>query len=215
MQVTCPKPTSLTAISAVECPVDFGQIVKIYLQRQQDTTTTYPFNTTNGEITAKASWDTFIAAVDDTKIVETPTLSNPVLNSSEGAFEGGDDNTTPYGLRIYKGENTTTFEAAFRSLNADVIAELRALSQETLPQLAGTLTAYFVLADGRILARKGSTATDHEGIPIYSWRVGSVGSEGYKADNMNPLSFDLREGWDEDFDVVTGLDFDPAARLGA
>ena len=70
---SCPAATSLTAIPAVQCAENFGQIQKVAFQRLTDGTTKNGFNTTN-KITALASWTAAMALLTGGKIVVSPYI---------------------------------------------------------------------------------------------------------------------------------------------
>jgi hypothetical protein len=48
-----------------------------------------------------------------------------------------------------------------------------------------------------------SPEAEVEGIPVYSFRVGSANTDGYKQPTKNMFSLVLAEGWDKDIKLVT------------
>jgi hypothetical protein len=201
MELNCPLPAELTDIPSFDCGVRFDQIVKMAFQREGNS---FPSLSGSGGITVQASWTPLLAASDDTKIVVSNYFAGLVIPGSEGQFEGGNDNTTISGVRLYKGENGVTVTGVMRNLPSDVRAALRAYSQESLSSIGATnLTAYFFTRPGleKIIALK--VGTTYKGIPIYNFRIASPDSQGFNADNIINFSFDLLPDWDENVEVLS------------
>ncbi len=204
MDIICPKPTALTPIPANGCGMKFDQIVRLGLQRTQDTPS---FNGTTDLITDEATWDTLAAAVDSTKIVTTPIFADLVIPPSEGAEEGGNDNSTVGGVPQYLGENPVKVTGVFRNLTSACKLQLDKLAAESLAS-AGVpqISIYAFNRIGRLISKGDS------GIPIYNFRLSTIGSEGYQQDNKIHFSFYLPADWDKDV-VMTELDFNPLTAI--
>lgn len=195
----CAELTTLPTIPANDCTPDLGQVIKIAFQKIQ---TTPSFTSTT--ILAQGTWTPLLAAIDATKVIISPTLHSLVIPQSEGIFEAGNDNSTAFGIREYKGEQNVTVTAMLRSPNPAVVAELRKLTTDAKIPGVTSIWAYFFGANNRITAGTSSGA----GIPIYNFRISSMGSEGYKAKNMYQVSFDLRDVWSNDVKTFIAS-FDP------
>lgn len=213
MQFICPPAASLTALVAADaCPTKFDQILRSAFQRAQ---TTPPFSAGSGKtIKEKAAWLALMGVSTDKKIVVSPIFAGMVIPSSEKKETGGNDNTTPFGIPSYAGENPVEVSYIYTNLSPAQIVGLRKFSQESIPLLGSfSLTNYWFTKDGAIIANvpKGYGADEHAGIPIYNHRLATIGSEGLGADNKNPAGFYLPEAWDETIVVIpsTELDFNP------
>lgn len=207
MDVNCPLPGELTNIPDFDCGPRFDQAVKLAFQREGNTFATL------SAIQTLATWTPLLTADDDTKITVTPYFAGLVIPASEGQFEGGNDNTTISGVRLYKGENGVTVTGVFRNLPSDVRAALRTYSQESLSSVGATnLTVFMFTRPGleKIIAKK--VGTTYKGIPVYNFRIASIGSEGFNSDNVINFSFDLLPDWDEDVEVISPS-FNPLTAL--
>ena len=209
MDYICPKPESLTEIAAQDCRFKFDQILRLMFQRN---TAAAPF-TTAAAIGLKASWDAHKAATDDNKVVVTPVTMAVEIPSSEAQTEGGNDNSTPFGMPVYLGEGAVEVTGQFRNLAPAVVKSLRALSPESDVSLGvANLRVYMVNKDQYIIhegQQEGGVAGDAWGIPVYNFRVGTMGSTGFNSDNMIPFSFTLPPYWDENLEMTKPTDFNP------
>lgn len=201
----CPLPAALTVIPAFNCGIQFDQIVKIAFQRRQDGDPS--FDETD-LITAKASWDPLLAAVGATKVVVSPVFTGFTIPASEPLVQGGNDNSTFNGIPEYNGEGSVTPAGQFKNVPVNVLNAMDSLSQESLASSVGksNLTAFFITKDGMIIHNNG------KGFPIYNFRVGTTGSEGFNAKNIAPFSFSLDPYWDRTA-VVSDPAFDPLTEL--
>jgi hypothetical protein len=201
---TCPSLTVLPSLGADVCTPDMDQVVGILFQKIQ---TTPSFTSTT--ILAQATWTPLMAAEGATKIIKSPLIHNLTIPMSEGVFSGGNDNSTAFGIREYKGEQNVTVTGNFKSTGSDLIDDVRTLSGDARIPGYTTIWAYFIGAGNRITA-KGNGA----GIPIYNFRVSTMGTEGYRSKNMYAISFDLRDNWDDDLKTFIAS-FDPTALVNA
>jgi hypothetical protein len=199
----CPLPSVLPAVENVTCPVDFDQITRVAFQLKQSAP---PFVTAD-PVTDVDSWTTLLAAIDDTKVVLTPALSNFVIPASEAVYVGENSNESVNGLGFYMGENNVRVTAEIVSAPQSVIDSLEALSCYSDTTLgASQLTAYLfsrrIKGTAGVLSKDGATAGDSEGIEIFNLRFSSVASEGYQTKNKYMMSFDIQP------DVLKGTSFD-------
>lgn len=201
----CPLPTEIVTIPEKTCNFRIDQITRILVYRLAGDLTTSFID--EAALLEKANWETALSAVGDDKVVMTAPAANVILPGSEGAFYGGDDNTTVDGLPIYMGENNVTVTGEFHDSPMEVISATRKISQESngsygVPKLG----MFFFNSLGQIAYKTtGATtpAAEMAGIPVYSFRVGSASSDGYKQPTKNMFSFVLAEGWDTDLKLVT------------
>ncbi len=212
----CPLPTALTPITAQDCGIIWGQIAGFAVQRIDDATNN--FTAPGNPITAEVNWNTFAGAADDTKIIYTPFLGSGLTIPKSTANEtGGNDNTTIEGIPIYNGEDVVQVTGLFRNLNMTVVDELRLLTDESLSAIGRTNIGVYLFpeqtdTDNRVIARQLATDS-YAPIPIYNFRLSSVGTEGFNAQNEYDVTFYLKGRWDDDVDTVSGLDFDPLTKL--
>lgn len=213
LNAECPLPAALTDIPDALCPFRLDQLLKIGFQRTQPIGASSFVDAT--PITALASWTAAIGAADGKKIVTSPICDNVVIPSSEAITEGGGDNSTPFGVQIYLGENQVTVTGQFRNLSKAQIIAMRKLSQESQASLgAAALSAYF-FNQGRGIVHSTETNdpdSDPVGFPIFNFRLGSTGSEGYNQDNKTPFSFSLLPDWDERMTISQPV-FNPLTQL--
>jgi len=217
MILQCPLPASLKAITQPTCPFKFDQIVRFALQRRQPVATP-PFSTLVA-IQTLANWTTFKAAVDNTKVVMTPVFTGLTIPGSEAQTTGGNDNSTFNGIREYNGEGSITVTGEFKNLPPASKRDLDWLAQESLASSVGisNLTLYPINKDGYIFPVNpvdgaGAATTTYFGIPVYNFRVGSAGSAGFNAPNINGFSFDLPASW-ADYLASVKPAFDPLTEI--
>lgn len=198
----CPPPTAIAQPTAITCPFNFNQTVKMALQRVQASS---PFANEEA-IQTQSNWTTLLAAIDSTKIITTPFLTNFIIPPSEANKAGGNDNTTIFGMPRLNGGNIVTVTAEIHNAPNAVLATLRALSKESAIQPGfSNLTGFFFDEFGNIASK-----SDFSGIKIYNFFVGDNGSQGKNSPTMAMVSFDLEFGWSEgviktipDFNVLS------------
>lgn len=201
----CPLPSELVTIPEKDCNFRIDQITRMVFYRLSgDITANFA---DEAAVLEKANWESFLADADDDKGVMTAPMANVVLPGSEGAFYGGDDNTTVDGLPIYMGENNVTVTGEFHDTPSDVIAATRKVSQEANASFGNPRVGMFFFNSLGQIGYKTtgltSPSAEIEGVPVYSFRVGSANSDGYKQPTKNMFSLVLAEGWDSDIKLVT------------
>lgn len=193
----CPPPTVLDPIPSLTCPFKIDQISRIAFQFVQATPS---FDGTTTLITDEADWQALLAAVDATKVILTPFLSSPVIPPSERLVTGGGDNSTVFGLPEYQGEGNVTFTAMLKGITPDIANAIAKLACQSLAQLGkARVWVYFFNRFDQIIGR-----ADYSGVPVYNISISSRGTEGYNADDMVTLSFDLVNSpslWDADLAI--------------
>ena len=198
-EIVCPKPPALADIPAQDCPFRMDQIVRLAFGRRA-----VPAFATESSIKLLATWTPLLAAADEEKVVLSPIFSGLVIPSSEGLFVGGGDNTTFNGIREYNGENFVTVTGTFKNITPAVFLALQALSQYSIAGNVGATDLGIIPFNTKGFAFP--SALDF--IPIFNWRVGSRGSEGYNANDIVPFSFDFPAEWADLLQSIK-LAFDP------
>lgn len=201
----CPKDPFLPDIPPVECPIDWDQIVRLAFSRPQPSGA--PQFPDVLSIQALANWQTFFAAVDDTKIVVTPPTPNTVIPQSEAQTEGGNSNETINGVTRYLGEGSVEVSGEILSLDDDTAEAIRALSCE--PNLIVWMFNRFDQVIYKDLVDDGNGAN---GFPLTNFRLSTVGTDGFNAKNKYAYTFQFDGRWDEkwgvadvDFNVLTDI----------
>lgn len=209
----CPVPNVLPAIPANDCPFKIDQIVRAAFQlRQLGVEPFIATGTSATPITKKASWATYVAATDETKIVFTPIFAALTIPQSEAKEEGGNDNSTAFGIPEYVGENTVKVESEYKNIAPAVVAALRKLVQQSIPQTGSyRLTVYLFTKNGQILCVETTQANvaKHSGNPLFNLRFSSRGSEGFNASDKVKQGWYFPSDWDEKVTLITPEDFNP------
>jgi hypothetical protein len=210
MDLVCPPPAALASMPAnSQCPFTFNQIIRLAVQRFQGPDN--PFDATN-PITKKASWTALTTAPDSKKLVFTPIFAGLVIPESEAKVEGGGDNSTPFGIEQYVGENPVKVAFKWRNLIPAIVNVLRTYVQESIPTIGVyALTVYMITKDGLIVAveLKNANVVQNAGIPVFNFRVSSTGSEGLNAPNTNSGGFSMPDNWDANIVMIKPEDFNP------
>lgn len=199
--ITCPLPAALTTIPASSCPVKFDQVVKMAFQRSGQTSF--------ADLTALqtlATWTPLLAAVNSTKVIVTPYFASLSFPPSEAQEEGGNDNTTVNGIPVYKGEGFVQITGVFEGLTKAQYQALKKLTQESFNLSGGTnLTVFFFNRFGQIL--HDMNGAEPRGFALYNFRMATVGSEGYNANNKYNFSMQLSGEWDDNATLTQPTDF--------
>lgn len=209
MVFSCPVPDVLPEIPANDCPFKIDQIIRAAFQLRQ--IGAEPFTPTD-PITKKASWAKLVAAPDATKIVFTPIFAGLVIPRSEAKEEGGNDNSTAFGIPEYVGEQTVKITATLKNIGPKVVAALRKLVEQSIPQTgAYRLTVYLFTKNGQILCIEHTQANvvKHTGNPLFNLRFSSRGSEGFNASDTVEMGWYFPADWDEQVNLITPEDFNP------
>ena len=209
MICTCPAATALTTITAVTCPENFGQIQKLAFQRLVTSGVKNAFTTTN-PIDTLASWTTFKAANDSTKIVISPYINAPTVEAGEARTYGG-GNDTLGGIEEILGASPTTFSAVLRKMPATTIRDLKKLMCEAD---AGNLGVYLFDENGMIGAiQDSSVLTTYYPIPVRSLFVGDKSLGGFEAPDSNAISWSFLPDWSDYLSKIAPSDFNPLTDL--
>lgn len=174
---TCPPDAALPSISAQVCPEKYGNINRFIIGRLAGGDFT--------DITDETEFDTRLAAVDETKIVLTPLLSETDFPFSAILTEGGDDNTTPFGEPLRNGEGSVTVTTIAKNVESSIKDELKALE-------CYTDLALGIIESGGSIGAVGSTTL----IPVSNWFVSTKLFGGIAGSDQVQITFTLRPEWD-------------------
>ena len=139
----------------------------------------------------------------DDKMIVTPFMNNVIIPQSEEQTEGGNDNTTINGIETSLGEGFSKVTGELRGAPSAVSRALQKVGCETTSDVGVTnIQAIYVTRGNQIIFNLPDGSTVPEGFPIYNFRVGDVGSEGFNAKNKHGLSWSLAPGWSDQFLIV-------------
>lgn len=210
MSCNCPKTASISDIDPNTCPEDLGQFQRIAVVRKGavrfDTVTpanNIPATITGLDPTTEAPWTVLRAAADDSHVVFTPLMSDPITEPGEEKTFGGGDNTTRNGITYHLGFDPTTFTCRYDYLTALQTKQMKELKCEDLE-------VFFVNDEGKLLGRRDGDiwrGFDIIGVPTLQSR--SVG--GFAAIDSNLFRFQMRDDWDTVFEKLTPVDFNALA----
>lgn len=198
---SCPNPVELTSPIDFECAINFDQIQKIFLFRKSAISGLNWFADQAG-LLVEANWDTLLAESGDDKMIVTPFLNNIIVPQSEEQTEGGNDNTTINGIETSLGEGFSKVTGELRGAPSDVSRALQLVGCETNSDIGETnIQAIMVSRGNQIIFNLPEGSSVPEGFPLYNFRVGDVGSEGFAQKNKHPLSWSFAPGWSDRFQV--------------
>lgn len=196
MRCPCPTPEGLPNIPDFDCEFKLDQIVRLMFQRIQPGNASTFGGATGIEDIAIVDALRALPATDATRVTLTPYFGGMVIPPSEAQTEGGNDNSTPFGVAIDLGETSVSPSGILRNIPPDVKKALdayRCLSQSAFG--APRIGVYMVNQFGELF-HNVNAAGEAVGIPIYNFRTSSRGSEGFnQADKVN-FSFGLQPNWD-------------------
>lgn len=202
----CPLPAALTTITATTCPVDMGQIQRVFFVRRTyvQWNTVTPASNVPAAIatflpTVVAGWTILRAAVGNTKVVIPPLFGGDItITPGEAIKVGGNDNSTLNGETYVNSYAPSTFAARFDSLTAAQTSQIKELRCESLE-------AYFVNQDGDIIGRRVGDL--FVGFNAKALVVNSRSALGFGTRDANIIEFQLDTDWDSEFEKITPSDF--------
>lgn len=206
---SCPAGTSLTAIPAVTCAENFGQIQKVAFQRLDASGTKNSFTTSN-DIKLLASWTALKSSSTGSKVVISPYISAPTTEGGDAITEGG-GNESVGGIATVVGRNAVNFTSNMKGVPQSTVAIMKELMCEAM---AGNLGVYLFNENGQIGAiQDATTATTYYPIPVRSLFVGDKLLGGLEAQDSNALNWSFLPNWSDHFAVVKPTDFNPLTDL--
>ena len=173
----CPPAAALPDISLQQCPEKYGNINRFVIGR-----------VSGGDfvdITDETEFDTRLAALDETKIVLTPLLSESEFPFSAIIETAKDDNTSPFGEGYRVGEGSVTVTTLAKNVESSIKDELKEL--ECYQDLA-----IAIVESGGGIGATGSTTL----IPISNYFVSTKSFGGISETDNVQISFTLRPEWD-------------------
>lgn len=210
MTCSCPAASALTTIPAQGCAESFGQIQKVAFQRLKTDAGAKNSFTTTADIKLKASWTALLTATDSTKIVVSPYIQAPTVESGAARTFGG-GNETLGGVEMVIGREPTPFTGAMRVVAQSVIKAMKDLQCEAA---ADNLGVYLFDENGNVCAvQDETTATTFYPIPIRSLFIGDKTFGGLEAPDSNPIQWSFLPNYSDDLAIVTPTDFNPLTDL--
>lgn len=212
---SCPAATAITAIPAVTCPENFGQIQKVAFQRLRQADGTPNKMVGSGTplaptIPLKATWTALLSAADGTKVVVSPFLNSPADSGGDARMtSGGNDDLG--GIPQVLGGNPVQFAAVFRGVPQSTIKIIKELQCEAA---AGNLGVFLFDENGKIEALQDpATPTTYMPIPIRALFVGSKIHGNFDAKDSNAISWQYPDNYSDNLAIVTPSDFNPLTDL--
>lgn len=199
----CPLPEELPFIGGVDCTQKLDQINRLLLIREGADISTLNLES----LESKATYEALLSASGIDKGIVTPLLANLVIPVSEGNFTGGNDNSTINGIPYFNGDDNVDVTAELHSVPQAIVKQLQAVTpySDATRGFIG-LRAIFFNKDGLAWVKKAEEG-DLELIPLFNFRVSDAGTEGFRAQTMNAVTFTLPSGWSADL-VPVKLAFD-------
>lgn len=211
----CPRGAEIPDVPISSCVENFGQIQKIILQRVWEAPGTKNLFVPNAassptDPTLKATWTPLLAAADDTKVVQSPFITNPETEPGAAKTFGG-GNATLNGIELIVGTDPTAFKSLILQTKQDAIAALKKFQCEEVG-------VFFVDEFGAIaMDSNGEEATSQTlelyPFPIKSLFVGDKKFGGFEEPDSNALEFKLLPNWSDNFTIITPSDFNALTDL--
>lgn len=205
----CPLGEALPDVPVYDCPESFGQILKVLFQRLESAAgKKNEFVADTNDITEKASWTAFLTANDGTKIVPSPTISEPTTEPGAARTYGG-GNATPGGIEIVIGREPTPFNGKLLQQKQSTIKALKAM------QCEGAMGIYVVDENGYIgaIADNPETPTKYTPIPIYGLYVSDKNFGGLEEPDRNNISWKFMPNWSDNLVKIKPSDFNALTDL--
>lgn len=204
----CPAGAALGSVPLSDCPESLGQIQKVVFQRVFKTgATRNEFLVASAQPTVLASWTPLLAAVDGTKVVQSPYIQAPTTEPGAAKTYGG-GNETLGGIPMIVGRDATSFTGNILRNAQKTIAALKAFQCENVG-------VYLIDEFGRIalIADNPTTPTKYTPIPIASLFLGDKSLGGLEAPDMNVISWMFFPNWSDNLVIVTPTDFNALTDL--
>ena len=187
-----------------ECPENFGQIQKVAFQRLVKADGT---KNAIADPKLKASWTPALVAADDTKIVMSPYVQNPIAEAG-GPREFGGGNETLGGIPEIVGRDATPFTGVIRKAPQSTIKALKGLQCEAVG-------VYLFDENGAIGCINAGTeiAPVYRPIPIRQFFVGDKTLGGFETPDANAIQWSFLPNWSDELVMVAPTDFNPLTDL--
>ena len=193
--VCCPAPTELeSAVTELfPCPQDVGQIQKLVFWR----TGNLIASITTALI--QKTWNTLLAASDDTKAIVSPFLHNPDMPMGDPREFGG-GNETRFGGIFRKGAQAPTFTFTMQVESQDVITSLKQLVCEPLDVVFIDEANRFIYSD------VGGVFSGFKIIPN-SFFVSDKKLGGFDEPDTNIMQFSMQPNWSDPLEITVATTF--------
>lgn len=193
MLFKCPPGTYLGGIAPTTCPIKWDQTQKIVFGRKS--TGRFP---NAGAFVSQAHWQALFNAIDDSKLVITPYVSNLVIPATEVLSTGGNDNSTVDGVPEVTGIGFAAVTFTLKNVSAETANELRLIGTETMIQPGvSNIVGYFLQTSDAVVWNKTATGAAYEGFEIFNLVVTDAGNEGLNTNTMYNVSFNMKGGWSQ------------------
>ncbi len=191
----CPTPTAVPSAvtSLTDCPSSVGQVQKLIFWRTGQSIASVT------TALVQTTWDTLLAASDDTKVVVTPLLHSPDMPAGD-AREFGGGNETKDGAIYRKGAQSPTFTFMMHDEDQDTITSLKQWGCEYLDVL-------FIDENNKLIySDSGGVVAGFEIVPG-SFFVGDKGFGGFDEPDKNVLQFSMQPNWSDTLEITVATDF--------
>ncbi len=181
----CPTGPLVDVPAEGNCGFNIEQLIKAGFQKVQDVpsfTGVPPFEITDGD-----AWDALITAVDDSKMIISPFMTNLVIPPSEEITLGKGDNSSVNGIGKYTGEGNVTVTGTFDTLTDEAREALKELTCHSDPTQGEGIWIYPMNNTNKIAYKDA----DFKGFQIYNFRVGSRDNQGKGTVDNTAFSFEL------------------------
>lgn len=205
--INCPNAASINSVPLNECYESLGQVQKVVFQRLYDGTTRNSISASVTPITTLAAWTPLLAAVDGTKVVQSPYIQSPETEPG-AAINFGGGNETLGGIEITVGAEPTAFTGNVLRSTQDTIKALKGM-------MAENLGVYIIDEHGRIACEADDygTPTEYYPIPIRNLFIGDKKLGGYEGVDMNAISWKFFPNWSDDLKILVPTDFNALTDL--
>lgn len=198
----CPQSAAPSDIT-LDCPEGMGQIQKILLQRADNS---FVIATANPNVLA--SWTPLLAAVDGTKVVQSPYLNAPAFEPGAARTFGGGNETVGGLVKILGAEPTNV---------TTMLHDAKSITVKEMKTYMGEVNAAVYLVDefGRIWGQVDdlTTPTTFAPIPVYTFFVSDKQAGGIDQPDMNTVSWSFAPNWSDNLQPITPTDFNAKTDL--
>lgn len=199
---------ALTQPTLENCEQKFGQVQKIIFQRTyQSAGTKNKFVIATANPNTLASWTALKSATDNTKVVVSPFVIEPVNEAGEAITEGG-GNASLNGIPTVEGTQPSTFNAKTRNLKQSVIEDWKKI-------MCDEVSVFLIDNYGQIggLTNDHGTPAEFTGIPIDGQFISDLALGGLEAANKNMINWFFKPNWSNKFHIVQPSDFDSLTEI--
>ncbi len=193
MLFKCPPGPYLGGIVPTNCPIKWDQTQKLVFGRKS------PGRFANaGAFIDQTTWQNLLNAMNDTRLVITPYVSNLTIPATTVLTKGGNDNTTIDGVPEINGISFATVKFQLKNVSAETAQELRLIGTESMIQPGvSNIVAYFLQTNDAVVWDKTASGTLFNGFEVFNLVVTDLGNEGLNTNTMYDIQFDMKGGWSQ------------------